>query len=52
MRNEGNVTAEVLIEFLKRLIQGSATSISLIADGHPVHRSAKVMKFIESLDGQ
>ena len=52
MCNEGNVTAEVFIDFLKRLIQGSTTPIFLIVDGHPVHRSAKVRKFVESLDGQ
>src|SRR5574337_1156509 len=52
MCTEGNVTAEVFIEFLKRLLQGSATPIFLIVDGHPVHRSAKVRQFVESLDGK
>jgi hypothetical protein len=52
MCTEGNVTADVFIEFLKRLMQGSTRPIFLIVDGHPVHRSAKVRKFVEGLDGK
>lgn len=52
MCSEGNVTADVFIEFLKRLLQGAARPIFLVVDGHPVHRSAKVRKFIEGLDGK
>jgi len=52
MCNEGNVTADVFIEFLKRLVQGSTKPIFLIVDGHPVHRSAKVRTFVEGLEGK
>ncbi|MDT3670923.1 MAG: IS630 family transposase [Aromatoleum sp.] len=52
MCNKGNVTADVFIEFLKRLVQGSTKPIFLIVDGHPVHRSAKVRKFVEGLEGK
>jgi transposase len=39
--------AEVFIEFLRRLIKSSRQKIFLIIDGHPVHRSAKVKKWVE-----
>ena len=52
MCTEGNVTADVFIEFLKRLMHGSTRPIFLVVDGHPVHRSAKVRKFVEGLDGK
>ena len=52
MCTEGNVTADVFIEFLKRLMQGATRPIFLVVDGHPVHRNAKVRKFVEGLDGK
>jgi len=52
MCTEGNVTADVFIEFLKRLMQGTTRPIFLVVDGHPVHRSAKVRKFVEGFDGK
>ena len=52
MCTEGNVTADVFIEFLKRLMQGAMRPIFLVVDGHPLHRSAKVRKFVEGLDGK
>jgi len=39
-------TAEVLINFLKRLIRQSKRKVFLIIDGHPVHKSAKVKKWL------
>lgn len=35
MCTEGNVTADVFIEFLKRLMHGSTRPIFLVVDGHP-----------------
>lgn len=47
MCTQGNVTADVFIDFLKPLIKGRDKPIYLVLDGHPVHRSAKVAKFVE-----
>lgn len=40
-------TSAVFIEFLKRLIKGIKHKIFLIIDGHPVHKSKAVKKWIE-----
>ena len=40
-------TADVMIEFLRRLIRHSKQKVFLIVDGHPVHRSGKVARWIE-----
>lgn len=52
MSTEGNVTADVFIEFLKRLINGRERPAFLIVDGHPVHRIAKVKAFVERTKGR
>jgi len=39
-------TADVFIEFLSRLMRNSKKSIFLIIDSHPVHRSAKVNRWV------
>ena len=39
-------TADKFIEFLRRLIKHSNRMVYLIVDGHPVHKSAKVKKWI------
>lgn len=39
-------TASVFIEFLKRLTKGIRNKIFLIIDGHPVHKSKAVKKWI------
>jgi transposase len=42
-------TALVFIDFLTRLVrQANGQKIILILDGHPVHRSAKVRKWVEA----
>jgi len=51
MLTEKGLTAEVFIEFLERLIAGAEGPTFLILDGHPVHRSVKVRKFVESTEG-
>jgi transposase len=40
-------TADVMIEFLRRLIRHSNQKVFLIVDGHPVHRSGKVARWIK-----
>jgi transposase len=49
---EGKLTGEVFIEFLKRLLHNSSHPVFLIVDGHPVHRSAAVARFVASTDGK
>lgn len=44
---KGRVTAEVFVEFLKRLIRGRRQPIFLIVDGHPTHKASAVKRFIE-----
>ena len=46
------VIAEVLCDFLKRLMHNLNTPVFLIWDGHPTHRAVKVRKCIESFNGK
>jgi transposase len=48
----GKVNGDVFIAFLKRLIHNWPRSIFLIVDGHPVHKSAAVSKFVASSKGR
>ena len=43
---DGKFNADVCITFLKRLIKDVKRKIFLILDGHPVHKSKKVKKWI------
>ncbi|OAI06443.1 hypothetical protein A1353_09470 [Methylomonas methanica] len=52
MVQEGNVTAEVFIEFLKRLLRGAEQSIMLVVDGHPIHKAKSVKTFVEQQQGR
>lgn len=52
MTHSGKVNATVFCGFLKRLIYNAKNKIFLIMDGHPVHRSTKVKKFVESTGGR
>jgi transposase len=45
-------TADVMIEFLRRLLRHAKRKVYLIHDGHPVHRSRKVTRWIESRPDQ
>jgi len=49
---EGRVTGGVFIEFLKRLIHNWTRAVFLIVDGHPVHKSAAVLRFVASTEGK
>lgn len=46
---EGKVTAEVFVEYLRRLIHGRRRPIFLIVDGHPTHKAVMVRRFIETV---
>jgi transposase len=50
--NQGTVTADVLCDFLKRLMHNVQQPIFLIWDGHPTHKSKKVRECIESFEGK
>lgn len=52
MTVNGKMTADLFIEFLKRLLKNQNSPVFLIVDGHPVHRSAKVKAFVEATDGR
>lgn len=52
MTVKGKVNGGVFCEFLKRLMYNAEKKIFLILDGHPVHRSTKVKKFVESTEGK
>lgn len=48
----GKLSAEVFVDFLKRLIHNWPHAVFLIVDGHPVHRSVAVSKFVASTKGK
>jgi len=52
MTFRGKMNAPVFCDFLKRLLHNAESKIFLIIDGHPVHRSAKVKRFVESTAGR
>ncbi len=52
MLYEKSMNAQRFIEFLKRLLNDEPRRIFLIVDGHPVHRSRAVKKFVESTQGR
>lgn len=52
MTYSGKMKAPVFCEFLKRLMHNVSTKIFLILDGHPVHRSSHVKKFIQATKGK
>jgi len=52
MLTKKTVTAGVFVEFLKRLLQGVKRPVFLIVDGHPVHRSVRVQKYVASTKGR
>jgi len=47
----GKMNSDKFIEFLKRLIHQAVRPIFLILDGHPVHKSKKVKKYVEGTNG-
>jgi transposase len=51
MVHQGSITANVMCDFLKRLMHNAQNHIFLIWDGHPTHKSKKVRECIESFEG-
>ena len=51
MLHEGSVNGEVFREFLKRLMVGADKPVFLILDGHPIHKSKLIKKFVEDQHG-
>jgi transposase len=47
-----NLNNEVYVEFLRRLLVGAKQPIYLVVDGHSVHRSRAVKKFVLSTEGR
>ena len=52
MTYKGKMKASLFCEFLKRLIHNAPGKIFLILDGHPVHRSSLVKKFVATTEGK
>jgi transposase len=52
MLTEKGLSADLFIEFLKRLVVGTPHPVFLILDGHPAHRSLKVRKYVELTEGK
>ena len=48
----GKFNADKCVECFKQFIKNRKSRVILIMDGHPVHKSKKVMKYIESLEGK
>jgi transposase len=51
MVHQGSITANVMCDFLKRIMHNAQNPIFLIWDGHPTHKSKKVRECIESFEG-
>jgi len=49
---EGKITGDVFADFLKRLIHNWPRPVFLIIDGHPVHKSVAVSRFVASTEGR
>lgn len=52
MLTDRNVNNEVYVEFLRRLLAGAKQPIFLVVDGHSVHRSRAVKRFVLSTEGR
>jgi transposase len=48
----GRFTAAVLLAFLGRLLRSTTGPVFVIADGHPVHRSRKVARWVAARGGR
>ena len=48
MITKGKFNSDVFIEFLSRLIRYKRNKVFLVVDGHPAHKSKKVINFIEN----
>ena len=48
---QGKFTADKCIECFERFLRYRKRPVIVIVDGHPVHKSKKVMDYVESLEG-
>jgi len=48
----GKFTADKCVACFQQFLKNRKSPIILIVDGHPVHKSKKVMEYIESLEGR
>lgn len=48
---QGKFTADKCVECFERFLKNRKNPVIVIVDGHPVHKSKKVMDYIESIDG-
>ena len=51
MTSRKQISADLFLEFLRRLVRGAQRRIFLIVDGLAVHRAKKVKAFVESAEG-
>jgi len=49
---DSKITSNAFVTFLKRLIHNWPRPVFLIVDGHPVHKSAVVSRFVASTEGK
>jgi len=49
---KGKFTGDKCVECFKLFLKNRKPPVIFIVDGHPVHKSKKVMKYIESLEGK
>lgn len=49
---DGKFNADKCVECFKRFLKGRTKPVILIVDGHPVHKSKKVIAYIDSLEGR
>src|SRR5258708_25739321 len=52
IKERGGVSADVFIEFLRRLLVGAKNKIFLIVDRGPAHVAKKTKSFVAGLDGK
>ena len=52
MTYDGRINTNRFIEVVKRLRHNISRKIFLIADGHPVHKLARVRQYVQSTQGQ
>jgi transposase len=49
---KGRVTADVFMDFLKRLLVNARSSVFVVVDGHPTHRAKSVARFVAAQAGK
>jgi transposase len=49
---DGNLNAQVFIDFCKRLMHDAPGPVYLVIDGHPAHRATATKKFVAGTEGR